>query len=85
MAADLKMDVVPQVIEEGINLAESNYLIPGVQRGEGKLHRLCFTVKSYSQLLITIRSLQLPDIPVFIDGATSHAQNSHKREQLGKS
>lgn len=85
MAADLKQDVVPQVIEEGINLAEGNYLNPGVQRGEGKLHRLFFTVKSYSQLLITIHTLQLPDIPVFIDGATTHAQNGHKREHFGQS
>lgn len=83
--ADLEQDFVPQVIEKGIDLAENNGLIPGVQRGESKLHRLGFTVQPYSQLLVPIGSLQLPDIPVFIDSAATHAQHGHKREHLGQS
>lgn len=83
--ADLQQDVVPEVIEKRIDLAENNGLIPGVQRGESKLHRLGFTVQSYSQLLVPIGSLQLPDVPVFIDSAATHAQHGLKRELLGES
>lgn len=83
--ADLEQDFVPQVIEKGIDSAENNGLIPGVQRGERKLHRLGFTVQPYGQLLVPIGGLQLPDIPVFIDSAATHAQHGHKREHLGQS
>lgn len=85
MPADLNQDGVPQVIEEGIYLAEYNGLFPGAKRGEGKLHRLGFTVESHGQLLFAIRALHLPDIPVFIDGAATHAQHGHKCKLLGQS
>lgn len=85
MPADLKQDTVPKVIEERIYLAEYNCLFASVQHHEGEFQRLCFTIKSYSQLFFTSRTLHLPDIPVFIDGTVIHAQYGHKCELFGQS
>lgn len=85
MPADLKQDVVPKVIEERIYLAEYNCLFASVQHCEGKFQRLCFTIKSYSKLPFTIRTLHLPDIPGFIDGTATHAQHGHKCKLFGQS
>lgn len=80
--ADIQQDSVPLIIEKRSLRAEDNSLSPTAQCCEGKLQRLWLPIESDGQLLVAIHILHLPDIPVFIDGAATHAQHSHIYELL---